>query len=761
MYKLNLQYWNKEKLASIVFVIVGLLMGRVVLFGGINGCAIGYLTCFLFNKNIFYAVAVTIFTGLMTVRKTMDIGEYVIAIVLMCLFNFLGSGRIQENKKYFIGGLSLLSGALIIASFTGNFVYYCIIGTLEAIFTVVIAYVLDRGIGVLRSDGKKEYIDGEEILSLFILGVAVICGSGNLVILGVPPALVAVVTVIFISAVKGGCMLAIASGATMGMMLSFANIYPVGIVSTLAIGGLTSAMAGRFRKIFMPIGFVLSFAPMVVYYRLDLLSVGAFVAILLAGIINMYVPERLYLNFSNIINTGKSQSNLYNYEIKNMVCGKLKKFAQCFSDLDSYIQMASVSQETEDMKFEIFDKCTSNVCGRCNRQGTCWEGNYKTTYENLYGLVSQWVDKGNVDFKNLPNYFIASCAKYREWLLWAKNSIDENKFKNLCVAQKEEYRQLLSVYTRNVAQRAESIVSEIEMETDIDIELSEKIYRKTAYMEIKGVTVSKGEKGCILRILLPKDNSWELCEGRLLPLLKEFVGVNIVKTEERLVDDNTWSITLVEEPKLRISAYCCSKPKNSENICGDSFIFTDLENGKYLLALADGMGSGKSAGTESAAAVEMYEDFTQAGFFRDDALELINSLVSGKNESFSTLDICTVDKYTGKAEFIKIGAVSTFILKRKGVEILKSNTLPVGILENVDTKIYEKRVEKGDVIVMMTDGIFEAGKSGENEYKFIEMLEKREKTTAEKTAKKIMETALEMGKNKIADDMTVLVANIY
>ena len=37
---------------------------------------------------------------------------------------------------------------------------------------------------------------------------------------------------------------------------------------------------------------------------------------------------------------------------------------------------------------------------------------------------------------------------------------------------------------------------------------------------------------------------------------------------------------------------------------------------------------------------------------------------------------------------------------------------------------------------MMTDGIFEAGKSGENEYKFIEMLEKRKKTTAENTAKK-------------------------
>ena len=104
----------------------------------------------------------------------------------------------------------------------------------------------------------------------------------------------------------------------------------------------------------------------------------------------------------------------------------------------------------------------------------------------------------------------------------------KNKFKNLCVAQKEEYRQLLSVYTRNVAQRAESIVSEIEMETDIDIELSEKIYRKTAYMGIKGVTVSKGEKGCILRILLPKDNSWELCEGRLFAFVKKNLLVLIL-----------------------------------------------------------------------------------------------------------------------------------------------------------------------------------------------------------------------------------------
>mgnify|MGYP000559222492 CR=1 FL=1 len=70
-----------------------------------------------------------------------------------------------------------------------------------------------------------------------------------MVILGVTPALVAVVTVIFVSAVKGGCILAIASGATMGMMLSFANIYPIGIIPTLAIGWADISYGRRFRKI--------------------------------------------------------------------------------------------------------------------------------------------------------------------------------------------------------------------------------------------------------------------------------------------------------------------------------------------------------------------------------------------------------------------------------------------------------------------------------------------------------------------------------
>lgn len=759
MFNLKKEYYSKDKILNCAFVLTGFLMGRAVLFGSINGLGLGYLTCFAFGGNIFYAVAAAVTAGLFTVKRTMDISEYVIGIVLLCLFHFLGREKVRDDRKYFFGALSLLSGALLTAAFTGNFVYYCIIGSLETAFSAVTGYIIDKGINVIRAAEQKEYITGDEMLSLFILAAAVIIGGGDLSVFGFSPSVALAVTVIFIAGARGGCVTGLACGACMGVMLSFADIYPVGIVPAMAVSGMTGAMLGGIKKALMPVGFVTALAPMAVYYRLELLTPGGVAAVLAAGVINMYLPDKLYLHFYNTINTGFGQSNMYGEEIKAIACRKIKRLSECFADLGTHIPAAAV-QEGENVKFEIFDQCTANVCSRCSRQSECWEGNYSTTYKNLYSLVSKWVDKGNVDLKNLPNYFLASCIRYREWLLWAKNAVDEKRYKALIAEEKSGYRQLLYLYTQNLADRIGAIAEEIENETNIDRELSEKIYKRIAVFGVRGAVVSMGERGIKLRIALPNTCSDEILEAKIMPVVREILNVNLIKGEES-TDCVQKSITLVREPPLRVSAYGCSKPKAKDEISGDSFIFTDLDDGKYLLALADGMGSGRLAGRESAAAVEMYEDFTAVGFKREASLELINSLVSAREDSFSTLDICTLDRYSGKAEFVKIGAVSTLIAGKRGIEVLKSNTLPVGILDSVDAKVYEKRLEKGDVILMMTDGITELFKSEDKKAELMKILRERKNATAEGLAKNIMNTALEAAEACSRDDMTVLAANVY
>ena len=200
--------------------------------------------------------------------------------------------------------------------------------------------------------------------------------------------------------------------------------------------------------------------------------------------------------------------------------------------------------------------------------------------------------------------------------------------------------------------------------------------------------------------------------------------------------------------------------KENSEISGDSYTYLQLDKGKYLLALADGMGSGELAREESAASIEMYEDFASAGFNRETILEAINSvlLLEGR-ECFSTLDICTVDLYSGEAEFIKIGAVSTFIAKGRNVEVLSSSSLPVGILGKVDREIFNKTLAKGDIIVMLTDGVIDSrGGSIRSEDWIKSAIKERRDNNPKHIAEDLLNKAKENYNGTIKDDMTVLVA---
>ena len=132
---------------------------------------------------------------------------------------------------------------------------------------------------------------------------------------------------------------------------------------------------------------------------------------------------------------------------------------------------------------------------------------------------------------------------------------------------------------------------------------------------------------------------------------------------------------------------------------------TRLDDGKYLIAISDGMGSGVEANNSSRTAVKMLNRMLSSGFDRDTSLELINSsmYINSKEDSYATLDVAILDLYTGNMEFMKNGACPTFIKNNKNVSVVKSISLPAGILDKVDLVVYDKDLEDGDIIVMCSD----------------------------------------------------------
>ena len=188
-----------------------------------------------------------------------------------------------------------------------------------------------------------------------------------------------------------------------------------------------------------------------------------------------------------------------------------------------------------------------------------------------------------------------------------------------------------------------------------------------------------------------------------------------------------------------------------------------LDDGKYLLAISDGMGSGPEAMKSSKIAVKMLERLLTAGFEKDVSLKLINSTLAAntKEDMFATLDIEILDLFNGNMEFIKNSACPTYVKRNNEVQLLKSVSLPAGILDNVDLVVYDYDLQDGDILVMCSDGIIDSNKEYINKQVWLKyLLEDIQIDDAQKIADIIIGEAIDNDFGMQKDDMTVIVAKV-
>ena len=199
--------------------------------------------------------------------------------------------------------------------------------------------------------------------------------------------------------------------------------------------------------------------------------------------------------------------------------------------------------------------------------------------------------------------------------------------------------------------------------------------------------------------------------------------------------------------------------KSKSQVSGDSILNIRLKDGKYLVAISDGMGSGQEAKKSSTQALRMLENLLLSGFDKNTSLELINtSLINQNSEVFSTLDIAIIDLYKGTIEFIKSGACPTYIKNKKKVQIIKSNTLPAGIIDVNDVQTFDKDISTGDIMLMCSDGILDSNVEYKNKELWIKyLLEDIETNNTQKIADLILSEAIDNNYGIPKDDMSIIV----
>ena len=229
-----------------------------------------------------------------------------------------------------------------------------------------------------------------------------------------------------------------------------------------------------------------------------------------------------------------------------------------------------------------------------------------------------------------------------------------------------------------------------------------------------------------------------------------------VSTPEIVIHDGYNLLKLHSVPSFRIECAKISEAKENESVCGDTVsVFENEENYFYCL-VSDGMGSGRDAALTSRLAAIMLEKLLSVGAEKENAIKLLNkALVEKQEEIFATVDLLELDRINSRATLIKAGAAPTLLIRNGKTTLIEARTPPAGIMRSVIAEKKSFPLEKGDMIVMLSDGIMQTGST----QSILPEKGLPPMPSARALASKIIREAAK--NSETADDMSVCVLRIY
>ncbi len=193
-----------------------------------------------------------------------------------------------------------------------------------------------------------------------------------------------------------------------------------------------------------------------------------------------------------------------------------------------------------------------------------------------------------------------------------------------------------------------------------------------------------------------------------------------------------------------------------ESVCGDSVRSLPTPDGFHHIILSDGMGSGSEARHAADLVCDLLDCSLHFGLGGERLLSLTNRvLMSGGRECSASVDLCSVDLYSGECTFLKCGAATSYVKRDGSIFRISSRTAPLGLMKKPDGERIRTDVKDGDTVILLSDGITGGA---EDAPWLLELLSRPSKLPPREYADRILAAARTHSRSD--DDMTVAVAKI-
>lgn len=649
--------------------------------------------------------------------------------------------------------------------------YSLVMVMIEAILSFVLTLIFIQSLSIVHLAKPFEPLKNEEIVCLVILLASLMTGTVGWVVQGISMEHVLSRYLLLLFAFIGGGTVGAAVGVVTGLILSLADVGALQQINLLAFSGLLAGLLKEGGKAGVSAGLVIGTAILAIYGGAEATLYLSLLESALAIFLFVLTPAAVWKKVSRFIpGTAEHQQSHQEYmrRVRDMTAGKILQFSELFTQLSRSFAQTSAPQWQDEQVDLFLSRVTESTCQKCWKKEQCWERETQTTYEAMRSMAEAMFEQGTLHGVPMSKEWERKCVKTDKVLEMIENEYRRHQTYSQLKKQVQESRKLVADQLSGVSRVMMDFAMQIQRE-GMELSFQEKQVSRALEglgLSVRRVDIHNLEEGKVdIEISQPTCYGRDECAKIVAPMLTEILGETIVVKERQCeaYRDGYCKMCLTSAKAFEVDIGVAGAAKGGKLLSGDSFKTMDLGNGKVALAISDGMGNGERAYLESQSALDMLAQLLQSGLDETLAIKTVNSVLAlrSTDEMFATVDLALIDLQTANTRFVKIGSTPSFIKRGKDVLTITANNLPVGILEDIEVDVVSRNLRPGDLLIMMSDGIYEAPRHIENRQLWMKrLIGELETDDPQEVADLLLEKVIRHHCGDILDDMTVLAARI-
>ncbi|MBM7650290.1 stage II sporulation protein E [Bacillus ectoiniformans] len=772
------QVWLIEK--GFLLLLIGFLLGRALILSHLTPFALPFFAAVFMLKRDHAPLALV---GLLAGALTLSLDQITYSFVT--IFIFLISYRLLKNFHkedvvslpfyVFFTVLAVKSG---FAYFQGSGVlaaYDLLMGVVEASLAFVLTLIFMQSIPFLSLNKRIKSLKNEEIISLVIMLASITSGTIGWTVYGLSMEHIFSRYLVLIFAFISGAAVGSTVGVVTGLIFSLANVASFYQMSLLAFSGLLGGLLKEWKRAGAAAGLLVATLLAGMYGEsgvpLTLTLYESIAAIILLFLTPKLLTDKLAKLIPGTVEHSSEQQQ-YLRKIRDVTASRVEQFSEVFDALSNSFSQYNVDilEDYEERELDMFlSHVTEKTCQTCFKKEQCWANNFNQTYHLMKDVLYELDDgKGELSPK-LKKDLDKHCYRPKKVEEAITQQLTYYQANQKLKKQVYDSRKLVAEQLRGVSEVMSDFADEIQRERENHHNQEEQIFEaiESYGMEIEQIDIYNLQKGSIdIDMTIPYSNTRHgECQKLIAPMLSDILLDNVIVHKEECSGGpaGVCQVTFRSAKAFVVETGAAHAAKGGGLVSGDSYSTIELGAGKYAVAISDGMGNGERAHYESHETLSLLQQILKSGIEEKVAIKSVNSILSLRttDEIFSTLDLVIIDLQDAAANFLKVGSTPSFIKRGNKIIKVEASNLPIGILQEFEVDVVTEQLKSGDLIIMMSDGVFEGPRNIENTDLWMKRkISELETEDPQMVADLLMEEVIRTRSGEIEDDMTVVVAKV-